>query len=144
MLGLSSGVLGGILGFFIVKSVMGSGFFGSAVTLEELTSTASRLNKMLPMMVDRNTELLTTIGMPNTFVYQYKIHNISVDDLTPSKIAELEQFQRRQITNLACTTAETRDNLLNRGVTLRYQYADANGRAFARVDLKPSDCPAKR
>lgn len=146
VLGLSTGVVGGILGFLLVKTVMTSGFsfFGSSVPLEELTSTASRINKMLPMMVDRHTELMTTIGMPNTFVYQYRIHNVSVDDLTPAKITELEQFQRKQILNLACTTPETRNNLLDRGVTLRYQYADANDRAFARVDIKTADCPAKR
>src|SRR5262245_14092310 len=54
VMGLSTGVLGGILGFFLVKTVMSSGLgSGSTVSLEELTKTADRLNRMLPMMVDR-------------------------------------------------------------------------------------------
>lgn len=146
VLGMSVGVVSGIIAFMLVKTVMtsGFGFFSSSVPLEELTSTASRINKMLPMMVDRHTELLTTIGMPNTFVYQYRILNVSAENLSPAGVAEVEKIQRQQILNLACTTKETRDNLLDRGVTLRYQYADADGRAFARIDIKSADCAAAK
>jgi hypothetical protein len=141
-MGLSSGILGGILGYALVRTVMSSGLvFGSAVPIEVLTKTSDRINKMLPMMVDRETELIGTMAMPNTFVYQYRLASVSVDSIAPAALAQVERIQRRQVTNLACTTPEIRDNLLNRGVTMRYQYADSDGRQVMRIDVKTADCP---
>lgn len=142
-MGVTMATIGGILGSLLVRTVMSGGLgFGSSVPLEVLAKTADRLNKMLPMMVDSGTQLVNTIAMPNTFVYQYRLVGISFGDIPASKLADVERIQRRQVTNLACTTPEIRDNLLNKGVTMRYQYADSDGQQFMRIDIKSSDCPA--
>jgi len=141
VIGLTSAIIGGIVGSFLVKTLMSSGLgSGSTVPLEVLTKTADKINKMLPIMVDGQTQLVNTIGMPNTFVYQYRLVNVSLGSVESAALAEVERIQRRQVTNLACTTPETRDNLLNKGVTMRYQYADSEGRQVVRFDVKSSDC----
>ena len=145
VIGLTSAIIGGIVGSFLVKTLMSSGLgSGSTVPLEVLTKTADKINKMLPIMVDGQTQLVNTIGMPNTFVYQYRLVNVSLGTVESAALAEVERIQRRQVTNLACTTPETRDNLLNKGVTMRYQYADSDGQQFMRIDIKSSDCPSGR
>jgi hypothetical protein len=104
-----------------------------------LSKLASDMNKTLPMMIDKDTELVATIGLQGTFVYNYRLVNHVAQDLDPQKINEL---MKPNIINSACTTPETRDQFLHKGVTLRYSYADKDRRHVTSIDVTPQDCKA--
>lgn len=103
----------------------------------DLGKLASDLNKTLPMMVDKETEWLSAIGVQNVFIYNYRMVNHSVENIDPQKFNELI---RPNIINAACTTPETKQQFLAKGVTLRYTYADKDRRHITSIDVTPADC----
>lgn len=105
----------------------------------DLSKLASDLNKTLPMMVDKETEWLSAIGVQNVFIYNYRMVNHSVENIDPQKFNELI---RPNIINAACTTPETKQQFLTKGVTLRYTYADKDRRHITSIDVTPTDCKA--
>jgi hypothetical protein len=104
-----------------------------------LSKLASDMNKTLPMMIDKDTELVATVGLPDMFVYNYRLVNHVVQDLDPQKIKEL---MKPGIINSACTTPETREQFLQKGVSLRYSYADKDRQHVTSIDVTPQDCKA--
>ena len=54
--------------------------------------------------------------------------------------AEFVAAAKKQVTEGACKTPETRDGLLKKGVTLRYAYFDKDKQPIASVEVAPSDC----
>jgi len=104
---------------------------------ETLMQTANQLNKTLPIMIDKDTELVSTIGVNKRFVYNYRLVNHSADQLNAQ---QLQTVMKPEITNAACTTPQTRDELLKKGVTLQYSYVDKNRTHILSIDVAPSDC----
>lgn len=108
--------------------------FRSRAVLEQV---ASETNKKLPMLVDKETEFVSSTGLDAVFVYNYRLVNISLADLdTQQLVAALTP----RITNSACTTPATRDTFLKKGVTLRYSYADKANAFVTSLDVTPKDC----
>jgi hypothetical protein len=104
-----------------------------------LSKLASDMNKTLPMMIDKDTELVATVGLPDMFVYNYRLVNHAAQDLDPKKINEL---MKPGIINSACTTPETREQFLQKGLSLRYSYADKDRQHVTSIDVTPQDCKA--
>jgi hypothetical protein len=102
-----------------------------------LSKIASELNKTLPMQVDKDTELMATAGFDAVIVYSYRLINSSVNDVDQAAFSEAV---RPQLVNAACTTPQTRDGFLRKGVTMRYMYADKDRRHIATIDVNPADC----
>jgi hypothetical protein len=102
-----------------------------------LSKVASELNKTLPMQVDKETELMAVAGLEAVIVYSYRLINSSADDVD---LTTFSSAMRPQLVNSACTTPQTRDRFLKKGVTMRYMYADKDRRHIATIDVKPSDC----
>lgn len=109
-----------VLGLFAGCSLWKSNAFVDRV----LAGTADELNKTLPMMVDSDTRLDTTMALPNkTFNYMYTLVNYSVYELDAD---ELENLMRPIILNNLRTSTDIqyfKDN----DVILVYTYRDKDG-----------------
>ena len=98
---------------------------------------AAELNRSAPVMIDQETELMPAQGAEGVLIYNYRLVNYSVAQINPAKFAAGAKQRLRQ---KACNTAETRDDFLNKGVTLRYTYYDKDKQHIATVDVTPGDC----
>jgi hypothetical protein len=106
-------------------------------SVSALTRVASEANKSLPMMVDKETELSNASALPGILVYNYRFVNGIMQEISAQ---ELIGRLKPSTTTRACTTPETRDGLLKRGVTMRYSYSDRNGAFIAAFDVTPDAC----
>lgn len=104
---------------------------------KHLGRVAAELNRSVPVMIDAETELMPAQGAEGVFIYNYRLVNYSVAQINPAKFAAGAKQRLRQN---ACNTAETRDDFLNKGVTLRYTYYDKDKQHIATVDVTPGDC----
>lgn len=106
-------------------------------SLAVLSRMASELNKTMPMMVDSQTELSNVGALPNTVVYHYRLVDVENTAVKPS---ELIQAARPPALKRACSTPETRDGLLKRGITMRFSYSDKERTFIGAFDVAPADC----
>ena len=104
---------------------------------ERLGRIAAELNRSVPVMIDRETELMPVQSAEGILIYNYRLVNYSITQIDRAKFAAGAKQRLRQN---ACNTAETRDDFLNRGVTLRYTYYDKDKQHIATVDVTPADC----
>jgi hypothetical protein len=102
-----------------------------------LARIAAELNRSLPVMIDQETELMPTQSATGVLIYNYRLVNYSAAQINPAKFAAGAGERLRRG---ACSTAETRDDFLNKGVTLRYAYYDKDKQHIATVDVTPADC----
>jgi hypothetical protein len=104
---------------------------------ERLAKIAAELNRSAPMMIDRETELTIVEAHHAMLIYKYRLAPYSVSQLDHEKFAA---DAKQRLAPLACNQAETRDEYLKKGITLRYSYFDKNKEHIATVDVTPADC----
>jgi hypothetical protein len=104
---------------------------------ESLNRLAAEINRSVPAMIDKETELLPAIGTEGMLIYNYRLVSYSVSQLDPAKFAA---GAKERVTQGACNRPETRDDLLKQGVTLRYSYFDKDKQHIATIDVLPADC----
>jgi hypothetical protein len=125
---------------FILAWTGSRAFFGRTAdprSAQFLNEVAAGLNKTLPMLVDKDTELMNTMGLDGVLVYNYRLVNHTAAQLDAQRlIAALTP----QITKAACSTPDTRDGFLKQGVSLRYMYADRDRTHLATITVSPKDC----
>jgi hypothetical protein len=102
-----------------------------------LTKVAAEINRSVPVMIDKETELLPAEGADGMLIYNYRLVSYSVGQLDASKFAA---GAKERISQSACNRPETRDDFLKKGVTLRYSYFDKDKQYIASVDVAPADC----
>jgi len=102
-----------------------------------LSRIAAELNRSVPVMIDQETELMPLQSTEGILIYNYRLVNYSVAQIDRAKFAAGAKQRLRQG---ACNTAETRDDFLSKGVTLRYTYYDKDKQHIATVDVTPADC----
>ncbi len=98
---------------------------------------AAELNRSVPVMIDQETELMPLQGTEGVLIYNYRLVNYSVAQINRDKFAA---GAKQRLRHSACNTAETRDDFLKKGVTLRYTYYDKDKQHIATVDVTPADC----
>src|SRR5215207_1696432 len=106
-------------------------------SLKTLSRVAAELNRSVPVLIDKETELLSTTGAEAMLIYNYRLVRYSLSQLDPN------QFTTRikpGLTRNACNRAETREEFLNKGITLRYVYFDKDKQHIATLDVTPADC----
>jgi hypothetical protein len=86
----------------------------------ELNKIASELNKSLPMMVDRDTKLKTTVGINGSIKYIYDLVNYSKADFDT---AAAKSAVQPMVTKAGCSNPDSR-RLLNSNVNMEYIYSD--------------------
>jgi hypothetical protein len=104
---------------------------------ESLRKLAAEINRSVPVMIDKETELLPAVGAQAMLIYNYRLVSYSVAQLDAEKFAT---GAKQRVTQGACNRPETRDDLLKNGVTLRYTYFDKNKQHIATIDVRPADC----
>jgi hypothetical protein len=102
-----------------------------------LVKIAADINRSLPTMIDKETELLPMAGAPGMLIYSYRLVNFSAAQINHEKFAAAA---KQQVVQGACGRPETRDDFLKKGVKLRYSYFDRERKHIATVDVTPADC----
>jgi hypothetical protein len=104
---------------------------------EVLGKIAAEINRSVPVMIDQETELMPAAGAPGMLIYNYRLVNVSAAQVDHNKFAA---GAKERLKEGACNRPETRDNLLKKGVTLRYSYFDKDKEHIATIDVTPADC----
>lgn len=131
---VTSAIIGGIFGSTIVKS-----FFqkeDSASFDQVLVETSKKINATLPMQVDKETRLDSTIAGPgNRLTYFYTLVGLSSDGLDPARLTEM--MKPRLINGYK--TSPDMAALRERQVELNYHYRDKNGNTITTIVVSPKD-----
>ena len=106
-------------------------------SVEYLKKVAGEINRSVPVMIDKETELMPAEGAPGMLIYNYRLVRYSASQIDAAKIAA---GAKQRVTQGACSQPETRDDFLKKGVTLRYAYYDKDRQPIATVDVTPADC----
>ena len=93
-------------------------------TQELVAAAASEINKLAPMMVDRDTELMNALGVGSILTYSYRFVNFEADEIDKAEFQAVLELLKPDVVRQACTTPDTREGLLNRGIEMRYVYHD--------------------
>jgi hypothetical protein len=101
-----------------------------------LSSVARIVNTTLPKKLDRETVLVETEGLDGVLVYRYRMVNRSANEMDAGRLV---QRVRPSLVTDACTS-QSRQTLLDRGVTVRHSYRDKDGRAIVAIDIVAADC----
>jgi hypothetical protein len=88
------------------------------------------------MMVDKETQLEAVGAAEREIIYSYRLINLETDSSLQNKIVSMKPG----MINRNCSTPETRDNLLGKGITMKYDYYDKNRIHITGIEIKPSDC----
>lgn len=117
------------------------GFFSGAKfapgSPEFIAQESTKLNRELPALLDKETELIITEPAHGMLIYKYRLINVAAAQV------DYEKFRvnsKPQLVQLACSRPETRGDYLSKGVTLRYSYFDKDKQHLATIDVTPQDC----
>src|SRR5690242_339839 len=130
---------GGVLAALLIWWIL-PGYFATKEdprSVEYLKKITAEINRSVPMMIDKETELMPAEGAPGILIYNYRLVSYSKSQIDPAK---LTASAKQRVTQAACNQPETRDDLLKKGVALRYAYYDKDKRPIASVDVTPADC----
>ena len=132
---VAAGVIAGYLVWWVVPELLKIN--EDPRSQRRLGRIAAELNRSVPVMIDQETELMPVQGIEGVLIYNYRLVNYSVGQVDRDRFAAGAKQNLRQ---RACNTAETRDDFLKKGVTLRYTYYDKDKQHIATVDVTPADC----
>ena len=133
---IAIGVIAAYLIWWIVPDDF-RGEQGDPRSQEHLSRIAAELNRGVPLMIDKETELMPTSGHDGMLIYNYRLVSYSWKDFDYERFAA---GARERLVQSACNRPETRDDFLKKGVTLRYSYFDKDKQHFATIDVTPKDC----
>jgi len=108
---------------------------------ERLSKIAAELNRSVPVMIDKETELTVVEAHEAMLIYKYRVVLYSVNQLDHQKFAG---GAKQRVTQGACNQPEMLEDFLKKGVTLRYSYFDKDKQHIATVDVTPADCGFKQ
>lgn len=126
-------LFGAVIWWAVPKSTEGENRRSQA----SLNRLAVQINRGVPVMIDKETELLAAEGTEGMLTYNYRLVSYSVTQLDANRFAV---GAKERVTQGVCNRSETRDDLLKNGVTLRYSYFDKNEQHIATIDITPADC----
>jgi hypothetical protein len=106
-------------------------------SIERLSREAAELNRSLPAVLDKETELMVAEAAHAMFIYKYRLLNLSAAE------ADYQKFiaaAKPKLVQSSCTRPETRNDFLTKGVTMRFSYFDKDKQHIATIDVTPADC----
>jgi hypothetical protein len=106
-------------------------------SIEHLSRETVQLNRSLPTMIDKETELTIAEAAHAMFIYKYRLVNVSVSKVDHVKFSAAA---KAQLVQTACNRPETRNDFLTKGVTMRFSYFDKDKQHIATIDVTPADC----
>lgn len=129
----------GVAVYFVVQKagIELSGNTNDVRSAKFLSGIASEFNKNLPMQVDSETQLISTMGTEGTFTYVYRLINLTREEIdTESFVVDMQSH----ITNYACNDPEMRAKFLNEEIELEYKYLDMESIPIEVIPVTLSDC----
>jgi hypothetical protein len=135
VLWLMAAVAAGYLAWWVVPVYFHRS--SAARSAESLRQEAEQMNRGLPAMLDKETELTITESAPGMFTYKYRLINASARAVDHKSFAS---GAKTQLIEMVCSRPETRGDFLSRGVTMRYSYFDKDREHIATIDVTPADC----
>jgi len=109
----------------------------SSYSDEELASIASQENIGLPRMVDKDTRLDFTVGVSDTFEYNYTLINNNSKDIS---FASLSTAVEKSLVKWVCTTKSNLDRFVTKGVTVSFAYFGKDKQLIGVISVEPSQC----
>ena len=106
-------------------------------SLAFLSTIAGKLNEGLPMMVDRETEVMSVEALEGVLLYNYRLIAVSVEEFDAKHFAEV---LRPSAIATNCTNPKVREPILDNLITMRYVYLDASRRYVTSFDITSEDC----
>lgn len=104
---------------------------------KQLMAVANEVNKGLPMTLDEQTRLDSTVGYDDQFTYKYTLTGYAAEEISAE---QLKQALQGNLLNTYCTTEDMkffRDNK----VPVNYFYSGKNGKQIVNIAITVSDCP---
>jgi hypothetical protein len=107
-----------------------------SMTIEDLLAAANRLNSQLPMMIDSNTRIDSTMALTNKFQYNYTILSESSQEI------DAEEYIKSIEPSVINKTCNLEDNLsfVNVGVTMDFVYRTIDGVRIGTISVTPEKC----
>lgn len=101
-----------------------------------LMQAANKINSNLPMTVDSETELLSTVGFKNSFTYKYKLINYDVSEM------DIDQFKKTMIPKLqnSVCTSESMSEFRKMKIVVKYSYSDSSHKEIAEFPVDTKSC----
>ncbi|WP_444926795.1 hypothetical protein ACJJI4_01370 [Microbulbifer sp. TRSA002] len=124
--------IGSALGSFAVKDLLKE----SVDPNDQLKKLAEETNKLLPMTIDSETRLDSTVGLNNTFTYIYTLTNYSFDEVDASA---LEENLSPKVLNNYCSSSNMK-HFVDNEVTVNFRYLGKAGKQIINLSHQPSDC----
>lgn len=119
------------------SACMGARAESSGVISDEtLLEIASKINRLLPKAVDKDTELRNVSVRGRTLIYNYYLLSLSATDV--NQAAFLKKM-KPQITNSACSSPDLRP-LFEENTSVEYTYYGNDGRFIAKIPVSPDLC----
>ena len=106
-------------------------------SIEHMNREAAQLNRSLPALLDKETELTIAEGAHRMLIYKYRLINVSVGQMDYLKFAT---DNKPKLVQMSCTQPATRNDFLTKGISLRYSYFDKDKQHIATIDVTPKDC----
>jgi len=129
----------GMVGGAIIGNWAVSGLFTQSPEdkTKLLMQAASEINANLPMNVDSDTILFTTIGVQNKFTYNYQLPNYEKDNLDINAFVDA---MSPNIKNSVCTIEDMKA-FRDLQIVVSYSYFDANKKQITEINVDTKECP---
>jgi len=101
-----------------------------------LNKYANDINKNLPVMVNKDTQLFSTAAQEKNFIYVYKLINSTKNQVNLD-------LDKEFIINGACTLPELKVLIAN-GVKIDYSYMDKDGVYIGKIPITITKCLARK
>ena len=106
-------------------------------SIEHMNREAAQLNRSLPALLDKETELTIAEGAHGMLIYKYRLINATAERVDYQRFAA---EAKPKLVQAACDNPATRGDFLTKGISLRYSYFDKDKRHLATIDVTPKDC----
>jgi hypothetical protein len=125
-------VIGYILGKYLIDGINGQ----RNIFDKQLVEAANQINKNLPIMVDSETRLDSTMALPNKkFTYIYTLINYTQEEIDSD---ELKELLEPNILNNIKTNSDLEEFRENK-VTMVYLYKDKTGNEILKLEYSYND-----
>ena len=84
---------------------------------------------------------MNAIGVGSILTYNYRLVNVEADGINKAQFqTDILELLKPDVVRQACTTPETREGLLERGVELRFVYYDQHREYLSDITVTVQTC----
>lgn len=100
------------------------------VTMDELSTIATTMNKNLPKQIDSSSELKRVSTEGSTFHYYFQV----------TKPIQIDQTTMAESLKTTTCSDDFGSSVLGSGINISFEFDDANGHLLRNVLVTPKDC----